>query len=65
MTSDEIRKIPIYDVDVSTTWQINDCAMFLREIAAQIAQLNEGLESITQPGGPQINTGAREVSCKH
>ena len=57
MTSEEIREVPLFvpgiqgisSIDVGTN-------MLLREIAAQLAQLNEGLASITHPGGPQINT---------
>jgi hypothetical protein len=68
MTSEEIRKFEIYDFTNRQSAEplIRDAVEMLREIAAQLAQLNEGLASLTQPGGPQLNARVtQEAPCKH
>jgi len=56
MTADEIRKIAIqsdYRAEkIQTACAIDDCAELLREIAAQLAELNANLKSVPEPGLP-------------
>ena len=61
MTSDELREIPLTCPARGFEETVRDTNIFLREIAAHLAQLNEGLASLTHPDGPQINTGTRRL----
>ena len=67
MTSEEIRNTELAPADnpansgAVLSANVQDVCYFLREIAAQLAQLNEGLASLTRPDGPQINMGTRRL----
>ena len=61
MTSEEIRMMGKTVMDdgsvkdgINGEWNSD----LLRELTAQLAQLNEGLASLTHPGGAQFNINA-------
>ena len=63
MTPDEIRKTDLYAAEPEgVSRNAQDCAFFLRELCAQVAELNEHLRSKAAKGTAHTGSTARSMN---